>query len=520
MKLGNGSKRAVRTFLAPLLIVGVSAAGVLLTAGVASAATTTVSLEVCAVTCGTAITSPDTANVYGNTEFYYSSTIDNVVTGTFEILDNNVAIYSKAITAKTHGTNNATEAGNFVPTSLGTNTIVAEDVPTSGTTVASTSFVFDTVTSPLILDEVRPWGPSGATDTYAVGYNRSSSSLSLDASSHPWNIVTESGTFECSATASDCSGESLPADSYWLIEGSDFSLTGFPYYDAPISPWTTDGEATPSGEAYYQLQYEYTSTDIFVADNIGTPNAPTQYKGTLPELTNPGTTTAQWAWTRFFSGNAPVDTGNNSSDFALVSNTTATIGNQGLQPMIGSPAPNQGGPDLSPHPAVPATLTAGLFDTSAKANAAPNFYYTSGSPGTLEINRTITNHGADYACHVDLRVTSMSEANGGPEPGAKTQPAKVIHLEINEPTAASQTINSVTVYNMAPDYPDTTGGGQNSTLGEYPSTTGTANGFTIPPGGTLSVSFSFSTLTSSGSYWIGFSVLSVPGSTSSCSGVG
>ena len=98
-----------------------------------------------------------------------------------------------------------------------------------------------------------------------------------------------------------------------------------------------------------------------------------------------------------------------------------------------------------------------LLDPAATAPDAPNLAYVSGSPGLLTVWRTITNTSNDDLTAAEIRITSLSEANGAPEPGVASQPAQWAALRIVDPATPTSQItvggNVVTVQNLSVDAP-------------------------------------------------------------------
>ena len=181
-----------------------------------------------------------------------------------------------------------------------------------------------------------------------------------------------------------------------------------------------------------------------------------------------------------------MNTGSNAADFQLVSTSGGLIG--GVQSCLGSPSPQATG---SPAQANTSLLST-LLDPGKGTLAIPNYFYVPGSPGSLTIRRTLTNSSSATITTADLRITSLSEANGPPEPGVPTQPPVPAQLRvINPATPTSQfTItggHAVTVHNLSVDPPATAspGGGLNTTL-SIPLPTGG-----LAPGATISIALSF-----------------------------
>lgn len=197
-----------------------------------------------------------------------------------------------------------------------------------------------------------------------------------------------------------------------------------------------------------------------------------------------------------------MNTENNAGDFHLISLTGTDIG--GLTSSLGTPNPSVAGSPAQRN----ATLQSTLLDTGAGFRVAPNRSYSPGSPGTLVIRRTITNSNPEPITSLRLRVTSISQLNGAPQPGVPVQPTTVAHLRIIAPEEGTSSVTTtggtVTVQNLTPDgkaswlnsagWP---GAGLNTTL------TVPLEGGVLPPGGTVNVAITLA-VDSPGTFWFGY----------------
>lgn len=135
----------------------------------------------------------------------------------------------------------------------------------------------------------------------------------------------------------------------------------------------------------------------------------------------------------------------------------------------------------------------------------PNWAYTAGNPGTLTVRRTITNTTGAAVTTMRVRITSLSEVNGAPQPGVPTQPALPAQLRIVEPATTTSTVTvggaPVIVLNLSPDGPSapTPGGGLNTTLTVPLGPSGLANGTSV------AVAFTFA-VDGGKTFWFGYTV--------------
>jgi hypothetical protein len=330
----------------------------------------------------------------------------------------------------------------------------------------------------VLISEFRLSGPGGAADQYAELYN-TGAAVPLAG----FTLTASSGAAE---TIPD-SAPTLPNGHGYLITGSDYSLT------AVAAPDQTTASLGTAG-----LQVTAPDQAATVTDAAGTTAAQPGFSaGTpLPALT--GTPTDQYAWVRLRKAGLPVSTGSNAADFQLVSTTGGIVG--GVQSALGSPAPQATGSPIRAR----TFMQSALLDSSQGTTSPPNFVYQAGAPGLLTIRRTITNHSTLTVTAALLRITSLSEVNGPPQPGVTTPPLNVAQFRvINPATPTTQlTITGhqvITVHNLSVDPPATPspGGGLNTTL-------------TIPlPGGGLAAGASISIALSfavdrHGPYWFGY----------------
>jgi uncharacterized repeat protein (TIGR01451 family) len=329
----------------------------------------------------------------------------------------------------------------------------------------------------VIVDEFRLSGPGGAGDQYVELYNA--------GAPVPMAGFTVAGSAGATVTL-PANAPTLPTRHAYLVAGPAYTLA---------STATADITAANLGTAGIQL----TAPDAVatVVDAVGSSGFSS---GTaLPALA--GTPTDQYAWVRVESAGLPVNTNNNAADFKLVSTTAGVVG--GVQSTLGSPAPRATGSPNQNNGSLQSTL----LDASQARNAAPNFVYirgVSGQPGLLTVRRTITNSSAATVTSALIRITSLSEANGLPEPGVASQPARPATVRLIDPaTTTSQVVvgaTAVTVQNLSPDAPAAAspGGGLNTTL-TVPLGAGLAAGATI------NIAFTFD-VDSGGTYWFGYDI--------------
>jgi len=366
---------------------------------------------------------------------------------------------------------------------LNTNTITAVysgDLAYAAASSAPTGIQVTAYTGEVIINQFRLSGPGGAADQYAELYN-AGPALSLAG----FTLAASSGA----SVTVPASAPVLPSGGSYLITGAGYSLgTTVAASDLQTASLGTAG-----------LQVIAPDGPATVTDAVGSAGALTGfYSGTpLPALT--GTPTDQYAWVRLEKDGVPVNTVSNAADFQLVSTTGAVVG--GVQSCLGSPSPQATG---SPAQA-DADFQSALLDPARGITAPPNFVYVRGTPGLLTIRRTITNTSSTDITGAEIRITSLDEVNGQPEPGVTTQPPTPAQLRVIDPATPTTTItitggHIVTVLNLGVDAPATAapGGGLETTL-TIPLTG------TLAPGASVSISLSFA-VDRHGPYWYGYDV--------------
>ena len=368
---------------------------------------------------------------------------------------------------------NGTASTQVVLPAVEANAITATYSGDSGngpsTSPAETAFVVP-VAHQLVVTQLRFSGPGatgrGIDDWYVNLVNNTAFPLQLAG----WILgvaYSDGGT----AGLPMPTGLTLPPGGAYLAAGSDYSLNQVAFPDFALSDQLSADIigaqiAPPNGGA--------------AVDEVGYPNAPSGYQGSagaLPTLTpavpSPG---VQYAFVRHGSQAVPVDTNNNGADFSLVSVDGGTVGGQTA--VVGTPSP------LSTTSAVEqanATMPSTLIDPAQSASACPNRIYipgAAGAPGTLVVNRTITNDTGTIITLGGLRITSLTQQGGPPtttHAWLRAVPTTVTTSPCGGPMGQPLTLN-------APAGTDGDGG-----LG---TTLSPANPF-LPPGGSITVAFQF-----------------------------
>ena len=336
----------------------------------------------------------------------------------------------------------------------------------------------------VIIDQFRLSGPGGSGDQYAELYN-AGPAVSLAG----FTLAASSGT----SVTVPSNAPVLAAGGTYLIAGAGYSLSAVAAPDLSAASLGTAGlrVIAPDGPGT-------------VTDAAGSAGAQAGfYSGTpLPALS--GTPADQYAWVRLEKAGAPVDSGGNAADFQLISTTGGVVGR--VQSCLGSPSPQATGSPVQAN----ANLPSALLDPAQGATDAPNSVYVAGTPGLLTLRRTITNTSEATITTAEIRITSLSEVNGPPEPDVTAQPPSLAQLRVINPATPTTQItitggHTVTVQNLSVDGPATTvpGGGLDTTL------TIRLPGGSLAPGASVSIALSLA-VDRPGAYWAGYDVDAVP----------
>ena len=548
---GDKVRRIPRVLTVPLLVLALSGTAVLAGAGPAIAAPPPPTITLTACHFITASNCPTLASGSGSdfgATVALEATLSPVTEGT-TVTFHDVGVSSIYGAGDTKLLGTAVTSDNTTAPGCGTG-IAPSPPPCPGLAILKTEFPFfntNTITATalagtsnavnivvnvsvanhdgtLLINEVRPWGPSGAGDNYIQIYDNTTGT-NEQVPLAGWRIENTAGTSQILTLPSNAPSL-LPRQTY-LITGPGYSLGSVSTGD---DTWADMGSTTGGVFAFALIAPDGNGT---ITDTVGTAGSilppvsgttdPVPDTTDLLALVPPASfPSAQWTWDRLYKLGAPQDTLDNNTDFLLVSNTSAvvgagTLGSGSLAPALGAPSPES---STSPYQQNESLKSKDLVGAgNADAPNYPNRIYVKGTPGSLVIQRTITNSSNFNICGIQVMVTSMSELNGGPQPNVTIQPTRIADLKMMGPgyvSAGPTTLandpplnpTSEQVANLSPTapFPTTDGGGQNSLLvvpygGNYSMTGG------LPRGDSINVSFTFEVDTL-GEFWFGYNVMS------------
>ncbi len=169
-------------------------------------------------------------------------------------------------------------------------------------------------------------------------------------------------------------------------------------------------------------------------------------------------------------------------------------------------APGSSSPTANGGPLVRSgELRSALLATTVGSALTPNRDYTAGNPGTLVVRRTITNTTSEPITSLRVRISSLSEVNGAPQPRVANQPVTPAQLRVVEPATATSSVtvggSAQTVYNLTPDRI----AGSASSLGLNTTLTVPLGAAGLDPGAAIPVAFTFA-VDSGKTFWFSYAV--------------
>ena len=300
------------------------------------------------------------------------------------------------------------------------------------------------------ISEFRTIGPSGAADEFVEIYNNTDSNI--DISAFTLRGSNDTGGTTTRATVIGAAGSNttvLPARGHYLFVGSTYSL------NPPV----------PGNQTYGTGIINAGGVAIFDAggisrDQVGLSSGSAFKEGTtLTPVTTTPPSGVQISFVRRIVSGRPQDTGNNSSDFILVStngNTTFAAA------LLGAPGPE----NLSSHIVRNSTIKSRLLASTLASTAAPNRERTgTGNSGTISFRRTLINNTGQPITSFRFRVNDLSTFGNE----VSTSSARltltdsvVVTFDLDNDPSTPDTVAEDTTLEQPPAQPS--GGGINSSL--------------------------------------------------------
>jgi len=245
-----------------------------------------------------------------------------------------------------------------------------------------------------------------AQDEYIEFYNTTASPLTVAASdgSAGWSLVKFDGSQAVVFTIPN--GTMIPANGHYLIANSNgYTLAAAASADSTYATDIADG----AGLALFK-------TSNPGSFNLGNRLDAAGFSGVADALFREGvgltpangiTTASEHCFYRKLNSSTPLDSGNNATDFQLVSVNAATL--NGAPSILGAPGPENSASPIQHN----ATIAASLLDPSASANTAPNrgrstTPITNGSFGTITFRQRFTNNTGQAVTKLRFRIIDMT----------------------------------------------------------------------------------------------------------------
>lgn len=332
--------------------------------------------------------------------------------------------------------------------------------------------------SVLIL-EFRYQGPGGNNDEYVELYNNTDASIDISG----WGIYDETGASVKVLAA----GAVIPARGHYLVakQGTQYCMTTY----GPPDDTYTSALANDRGIALFR---DNIADAPHLVDAVGTTNTPAglyREGAGLPLLGNTGKT-IEYAWVRrmpYPNGGLPLDTGDNASDFMLVSTNALYV--NGVMSALGSPGPE----GMTNQITMNEYLFAAVLDPNVAVSLPPNRArdYADVGPnktyGTMLVRRTIYNFGIKPVSQLRFRVIEITTMHS---PQYTSNPQADVRLLDSQDAVVATSLGNVNVKGAFVDTPTKgMGSGYNSSTFIVNTTLVPCNGSMSTPGCSVSVQF-------------------------------
>jgi hypothetical protein len=312
----------------------------------------------------------------------------------------------------------------------------------------------------VLISELRTSGPAGANDEFVELYNNTDATIDISG----WTLVTSGAACgsALNVVALVPAATTIPARGHYLITGTTYSLpvTGDL---AMVNPAQIDDNANVGiFDTSNVVNYSTTTRRDavgFGGNSLG--NCALLREGaTLPAANS---STSQYSFVRSLTSGTPKDTGDNATDFIVVSTTPETPVGNNVSPNLGAPGAETRTSPIQRN----ATIKSGLIDPTAQPTASPNRIRsaaganpTNAAFGTLDIRRKFTNSTGSTVTSLRFRAVDMTTRFGASPPPVGTADLRL--LTSTDTTANGGTIIIKGTTLDAPAQPN--GGGLNSSV--------------------------------------------------------
>lgn len=346
-------------------------------------------------------------------------------------------------------------------------------------------------TRPILISEVRTSGPAGPDDEFIELYNNTDAPIDLVG----YSIVKKSFAGSCAFDPTFVAnfqqpGNVIPARGHFLITGSAYSLGAYAPSNASLfTSLGNDDNIAVFFQAVTQSQFvpNRRMDAVGFGDNTGNVCDLLREGNTLPPFAG---SNSQYSYVRKMTNGVPQDTGDNASDFVLVSTDGGSF--DGVQSQLGAPGPE----DLDAPLNRGSKIKVSLLDRTASSTAPPNRERDAtanvcnggGAPsnctvGTLTLRRTFTNNTGSTVKRLRFRVVDLTTLNS-PGYGAGGGQADVRLLNSSAITVGGKYIAQMTLEEPPAQG---LGGGLNSAI--VATLPGTSLNQGLAPGDSINVQF-------------------------------
>lgn len=335
----------------------------------------------------------------------------------------------------------------------------------------------------VLISELRTSGPGGAGDDFVELLNNTDSDITVQASdaSAGWALVKSGPT--CSDTpviiAVIPNGTVIPARGNYLLTGSNYSLGGYSTGDQVLSANIEDDRnvALFKTADLSNIQTGERLDGVGFGLNTGN-NCDLLREGA--NLSAASGSLSEHSFVRRVDKGQTLDTGDNLTDFVVVSTTPGTAVGNNATPTLGAPGPES---STSPRGPVPCSLTGtakfdrARLDSSQGVGSQPNLVrdntadaVNNSTYGTMDIRRRFTNNTGGSVTRLRFRIVDMTtqpSATGTADLRARTSSATLVTGVNDTATCGGSAPCNVTVQGTTVETPplQALGGGVNSSLG-------------------------------------------------------
>lgn len=325
-------------------------------------------------------------------------------------------------------------------------------------------------TGELLITEFRLSGPGGANDEFVEIYNNTNANIDL----RNYSLVFYTGNAPTVLSFSTLQGSSIipPRAHRLLVNSSGYSLAA--YGSGSFLLTSADFFADNQGIA---LRRNGTAAQV---DAVGFTDDPADFReGTgLPVISEFPPTRPQYSYVRKSTSGVPQDTGDNASDFTLVTTTGEMMA--GVPSVLGAPGPQGQTSPVQRN----AAIKSSLIDPQALPSLPPNRVRTGSATGanaaygTITLRRRFTNTTGATVTRLRFRVVDITTL-GSPNPNGNPQ-ADLRVLDSTD-TSVETSAGTITVKGTLIEQPPAQplGGGLNSSLSVVLPAGGLANGSSI-----------------------------------------